>query len=212
MPSRTLPKKSASILIVDDHPSVAAGFALCFKLRGYAVDEAVDAPGAIKCCRESVPDVLVVDLGLPGMDGVELMGKLRKEFPSVRVVLITGSECPAQVHRAASEMPDGFLHKRESITTLVTTVESALVGGSAVSQEIMALSKRAKNTAMVSKLSDAELAVLRMLAEGLSSKEIARRRNCSEGTVEKQRKSLFEKLGVRSAMSALRAGRESGLI
>ena len=213
MPSRTQPKKSVNVLIVDDDHSVATAYALCFKWKGHVPQEAYDAESALAMCREAALDVALVDLGLPGKSGIELLEELRASLPKLLVVFLTASHSPELIHRAMAAGPDGFVQKAEDFEEIVHTVEEVAEGRKVFSREVVELDRRGRDSQIGGiLLSAAEHSVLRLMADGRSTKEIASLRHSTESTVDKQRGALFAKLGVHCAIDALNKARQRGLL
>lgn len=214
MPSRTHPKKPFNVLIVDDHDSVAFSYAFVFKHRGHTADIALDAEAALLRCKQAMPDVVLSDLTLPGKSGIELLEALREMSPKPLVVFTTGSTCPIVVHRAMSAKPDGFVMKVESMNEILHTVEEVVDGRTVFTREVMDLDRRGAVSKLGREilLSAAEDSVLRLLALGKTTKEIAMLRHSSESTVEKQRGAILAKLGVHRAVEAVNEARRIGLV
>ena len=214
MPSRTQRKRPIKLLIVDGHPCVATAFSVCFERKGHVSQAAYDAESALVMCREVMPEVVLVDLGLPGKGGIELLGELRAILPKLLVVFITASASPEFIHRAMTLGPDGFVQKRDQLEEIVHTVEEVAEGRKVFTREVMELAQRGSASTLRGGigLSAAEEIVLRLMDIGKSTKEIALLRVTSESTVEKQRGAIFVKLGVHCATEAVNKARQLGLV
>ncbi len=200
---------SIRILIVDDHPLLRAGLRALIDAEPdmTVVAEAGDGIEAQRLFVSFLPDIVLMDLRLPGIGGVEAILAIRKDFPAARIIVITTYDTDEDVHRALQSGAQSYLLKdmpKEQIFSVIRSVhagEPTLPGRiEAMLQERMARPE----------LSPREIEVLQSLSKGLSNKEIAESLAISEDTVKFRLKGLFAKLGVpdrtAAVMSALRHG------
>lgn len=196
------------ILLVDDHPLVRAGVRRV--LEGASdlevVGEASDGAAALEAIRDLRPDVLILDLGMPRMDGLSVLQRARLILPTVKILVLTMHASPEYVARAIQAGADGYLLKESAVQELLTAIQTVVAGRGFHSPQIqLELARLVRNGAdgavssrELDRLSDREREVLRAIAEGSSTKEIAARFGISTRTVETHRASLTRKLGLRS--------------
>ncbi|MDE1155961.1 MAG: response regulator transcription factor [Acidobacteriaceae bacterium] len=183
-----------SVLIVDDHPMVREGLAGILKRSGITVAGlGATAQQAVDLFRAKRPDVVLMDLRLPDGSGVEALRMIRAIDPQARVVMLTSSQADAAIYSAMSSGASGYLLKGIDGATLVQQIRHVVEGGRAMAPEAVE-----KLTGYLSerKLSERELEVLRLVAQGNSNKEIAKRLFVTEDAI---------KLHVRNTMTKLHA-------
>jgi DNA-binding NarL/FixJ family response regulator len=199
------------VLTVDDHPLLRDGIA------GLIADEsdmtvvAVGATGreAIEQFRAHRPDVTLMDLQMPEMNGVEATARIRAEFPDARIIVLTTYSSDAQVALAINAGASGYLLKDAIRTELLRTIRAVHAGRRVLSPEItFALANQAAGDA----LSPSEMRVLRLIADGKSNKEIAASLSITEESVKGQVKNILSKLGARDRTHAAVIGLRNGLI
>lgn len=202
-------------MLVDDHPVVRDG------LRGMfdtiedieVVGEASDGEQAVLLAEAEQPDVVVMDLRMPGAGGVEAIRELRRLGVAARVLVLTTFDADADVLDAVAAGATGYLLKDAPGDELVRAVRSAHRGEAVLSPAVASrLMTRAASPAPSSPgLSKRELEVLRLVAAGATNREAARTLFISETTVKTHLLHLFEKLGVRDRASAVDAAHRAGL-
>ncbi|SEL07130.1 response regulator [Streptacidiphilus jiangxiensis] len=205
------------LLIVDDHPIVRDG------LRGIfaqdpdfeVVGEASDGAEAVERALALTPDVVLLDLRMPGVGGVEAIRRLRERAPQVRVLVVTTYDSDADVLPAIEAGATGYLLKDAPREELVRAVRAAHQGQAVlaptVAQKLLG-AVRAPQPAPTALLTDRELDILRLVAAGTSNKEAAKRLFISEATVKTHLLHLYGKLGVRDRAAAVAAGYQRGLL
>jgi two-component system NarL family response regulator len=207
MTDRTAPK--IRVLIVDDHPTFRMGLvALVNSQPDMMVQaEAVTGEEALEIYRRDPTDLVLMDLRLPGIGGVEATLTLLKRHPDAKVVVLTTYDADEDIYRAMQSGAKSYLLKDMSTEQIVGTMR-AVFAGSADLPAIVA--QRLTERARREDLSTREQEVLHHLIRGRSNKEIAAALFISEETVKSHLKTLFTKLGVRdrtdAAISALRHG------
>jgi len=181
------------------------------------VGEVADGAAALAALGEARPDVLVLDLSMPGMDGFELLRRAREAAPQVKRLVLSMHADAEYVARAVREGADGYLLKDSAVQDLVAAIEAVCAGRTFHSPEVQrSLSDlvRAGGAAEspLAELTAREREVLRCIAEGLSTRDIAARFDISARTVETHRANLMRKLAVRSVAQLVRLAIREGLV
>ncbi|TDP28360.1 LuxR family two component transcriptional regulator [Idiomarina aquatica] len=211
-----------NILLVDDQTLVRQGLKSLLEMseRVAVIAEAENGNSAIAAVSQYRPDVVLMDIRMPEMDGIEAVSQLSKEFPSVAVLMLTTFDDHASVIAAIQAGAKGYLLKDVSLETLVDAIEALYRGESwiqpVVTERIIkglqSVRPQTPTTDLVEPLTDKELAVLRLVAAGLSNQEIAESLFKSTGTVKNQVSSLMAKLEVRDRTRAVLKAIELGLL
>lgn len=208
------------ILIAEDHGLVRAG--LCRIIEDSreikVIAEAENGSQAISRIRESCPDVAVIDLSMPGMDGLEVIEQLSHLQPDLPIIVLTMHEEDQYVIRAIKAGAKGYVTKRSAPEHLVAAIKKVHAGGVYLSQK--AAEALAVHTANVHKggrslldgLSNREIQVLRRLALGQTNREIADSYNISIKTVDTYRQRLLKKLNLRNNADLSRFAIQHGLV
>jgi DNA-binding NarL/FixJ family response regulator len=208
-----------SVLIADDHGLVREGLRRVIEGEsGVAVcAEAADGEEVLAQVERQRPDVVLLDVQMPRLGGLETLGRLRARHPSVKVILLSvRSEAPL-VHSALALGADGYLEKSVEPAAIGRAVRDVMRGGSCFSPGVQReLVARLRDPDLggeaFASLSAREREVLRLLAEGLSAKEAAARLQVAPKTCEAHRASLMRKLGVRKATELVRIALRYGLV
>lgn len=203
------------ILIVDDHPVVRAGLRTLLDGRAelVVVAEAGDGESALRAAADHRPDVVLCDLRLgPGIDGVAVTRALAASpVTPPAVVILTTYDHDADIVRAVEAGAAGYLLKDAATDELVAAIVAAAAGETVLSPTMTARMIATIRTRRAG-LSDRELDVLRLVADGLSNREIAKTLFVSEATVKTHLNHAFGKLGVDSRTAAVAAARSAGLV
>lgn len=212
------------LLIVDDQRLMREGLRTLLELEhGFEiVGEAADGQAALDAYAELKPDVVLMDIRMPGMDGVEATRRLCVSWPETRVIILTTFDDDANVFEGLRAGAVGYLLKDLSGQELANAVRTVYKGGAliepAVAKRVMAEFARLHPPArtiqegLPEPLSERELAVLKLVSAGLSNREIGNKLGLSEGTVKNYVTSILQKIGVRDRTQAALRGRELGLI
>lgn len=205
------------LLIVDDHPVVRTGLRHLFETQpGFAVTgEAADGAAAVEAVATDRPDIVLMDLRMPVMDGVEAIRRIRALADPPPVLVLTTYDSDVQILAAIEAGAAGYLLKDAPREILFSSVLSAVAGGSPLAPTVAArLVHRLGNRAAraLEPLTPRELDVVRLVARGSSNREIARDLRISQATVKTHLLSIFEKLGVADRTSAVVTALERGLI
>lgn len=203
------PAARLRLLIAEDHFVTRMGLKAVFGAEPDVdiVAEAENGPDAIALYREHRPDIAVIDLRLPGKDGVEIVKEIRAEFQDARIVILTSSEGSEGVYRALQAGARAYLMKDAKGSELVRALRDVHAGKKVLPPEVaVRLAERMPQ----SDLSPRELEVLRLVADGKSNKRIADALGLSEATVRTHVSNILSKLGVddrtQAATEALRRG------
>jgi DNA-binding NarL/FixJ family response regulator len=198
------------ILVVDDHPVVREGVeALVRRQRDMRiVAQAANGREAIEQFREHRPDVTLMDLQMPEMNGLDALIALRGEFPQARVIVLTTYVGDVQVLRAIKAGALAYLLKNALHKELLDTIRAVHAGKKYISPDAsFELAEHASDAA----LTPAEVRVLRFIAEGDSNKEIATHLSVSEDTVKGQVRNILSKLGAKDRTHAAMIGVKRGI-
>lgn len=201
------------VLVVDDHWIVRQGLRLFLKDEPglTVVGEAEDGEEAVRLASELRPDVVLMDILMPGLDGIEATARIKAEVPDVEVIALTSVLRDNSVSEAIQAGAIGYLLKDTNGAELVRAIRSAAEGKVQLSPEAATrLAREVRSPGHVEHLTEREAEILRLVARGLANKEIARQLSISEKTVKVHLNNVFGKLGVHSrtqaALHAIRAG------
>jgi DNA-binding NarL/FixJ family response regulator len=212
------------LMIVDDQKLMREGLRTLLELEGgfEIVAEAGDGQAALDAYAELQPDVVLMDIRMPGMDGVEATRRLHEKWSNARVIILTTFNDDAYVFEALRVGALGYLLKDLSGHELANAVQTVANGGvlidPSVARKVVAEfarltpSARPINDGLPDPLTERELDVLRLLAEGMSNREIGNKLSLTEGTVKNYVTNVLQKIGVRDRTQAALRGRELGLI
>jgi len=199
------------ILSVDDHPLLREGVAALVGGQGdmSLVAEAANGREAIQQFRAHRPDVTLMDLQMPEMNGLDAIIAIRGEFAEARIIVLTTYAGDVQVLRALKAGAQGYLLKNSLHKELLETIRAVHAGKKAISTEASyQLAEHATDDA----LTPAEIRVLRLIAEGNANKEIAAQLSVSEDTVKGQVRNILSKLGANDRTHAAMIGVKRGII
>ncbi|MBI5965840.1 MAG: response regulator transcription factor [Chloroflexi bacterium] len=210
------------ILIADDHLIIRQGLRLILETENdfELVGEASDGAEALSLCKKLKPDIVLMDLRMPNMDGLTAIEKLRVEQPEIAVVILTTFNEDDLMFRGLQAGARGYLLKDTGRVALFDTIRAAVRGETLLKPEIMArvLSRahtpsatETKTTELIN-LTEREQEVLKAVARGERSKEIASHLGISERTVKAHLASIYNKLGVDSRAAAIAVAAQRGLL
>jgi len=213
------------LLLVDDQRLMREGLRTLLELEQdfEIAGEAGDGQAALEAYAELKPDVVLMDIRMPTLDGVEATRRLCNQWPEARVIILTTFDDDANVFEGLRAGALGYLLKDVSGAELASAVRTVMKGGAliepSVARRVFAEfarltppASRERVEALPEALSDRELEVLRLIAQGLSNKEIGQRLSLVEGTVKNYVTNVLQKIGVRDRTQAALRARELGLI
>ncbi|HEY3901770.1 MAG TPA: response regulator transcription factor [Chthoniobacter sp.] len=207
-----MPKtKPIRILVVDDHHVVRSGLvaSLGIETDMNVVAEAATAEEAATQFRRHQPDVVLMDLRLPGTNGTEATSELRAQWPDARVLMFTTYDNEEDIYRAMQAGARGYLLKSAPREELLAAIRAVAVGERHLAP---ALAHRLAGRVAAADVSDRERQVLQLIARGKANKEIAVALGISEETVKRHASNLFVKMGVADRAQATSEGIRRGLI
>jgi DNA-binding NarL/FixJ family response regulator len=221
-PQRTLPA-SIRVVIADDHAVVREGLRSLVEAQPgiSVVGEAADGQEAWQCACDLEPDVLVLDLSMPGVGGAEAAERIARECPRVRVLALTMHEERGYVSRVLRAGAAGYVLKRTASSELVRAIRAVASGGTYVDPSLAGAlladssaravrPPRADGAARLGELTARETEVLRLVARGHSNKEIAVALEISVKTVETHKANAMTKLGLRTRAAVVRFAMDEG--
>ena len=210
--------RPTSVLIADDHPLFREAIARVIAGRAdlELVAEASDGRAALERIRELEPDVAVIDVRMPELDGSDVLLALRKEGLRTNVVFLSAFLDAKTVYDAVAAGAHAYLSKEAETDEIVTAILAAARGETILGPEVQTglaeqIRLREENDARP-RLSDREHEVLKLIAQGLSAPEIAERIHLSTATVKTHLQHLYEKLGVSERAAAVAEGMRRGLV
>jgi two-component system, NarL family, response regulator len=199
------------ILTVDDHPLVRQGIAGLVGVQPdmILIGEASNGRDAIQQFRTHRPDVTLMDLQMPEMNGLDALIAIRNEFPDAKIIVLTTYAGDAQILRALKSGAQGYLLKNTLHKELLETIRAVHAGKKTLSPEV---SYQVAEHATDDTLTPAEVAVLRLIAAGNANKQIADRLSITEETVKSRVKSILSKLDANDRTHAAMIGLKRGII
>lgn len=216
--SRTAPRKR--LLLADDHALMLDGLARLLSSEFDIVGTVTDGRSLMTEAARLTPDAIVLDIGMPELNGIEAARRLSKIVPSARLIFVTQQLDPAYVHAAFAGGARAYVAKQSAATELITAIrlvfEDQYYVTSLVSPEsaVLARANPTRNPAEFfgSKLTPRQREVLQLVAEGKSTKEISAVLNISPKTVEFHRNSLMDELGMRTIAELTRYALARGIV
>jgi len=207
------------VLLVDDHVLVRAGIrALVDMIEGVeVVGEAGNGSEALRLSEELQPDLVLLDITMPGLSGFSTLEQITSQFPKVRVVMLTMHEAREYAMQALSSGAAGFIPKSAASTELRQAIETVMGGKTYLSHETAlenrpATAKAAQEQEILERLTPRQRQILILIAEGKSTKEIAGSLNISGKTVESHRAQLTERLDIHDVAGLVRFAIKTNLI
>jgi DNA-binding NarL/FixJ family response regulator len=202
------------LVVVDDHPVVRHGLVamLRYERDMQVVGEAEDGMQAVNRILELLPDVVLLDLNLPKLSGIEVMRQVRAQQPQIRFLVLTTYDTDEYIGPALEAGAQGYLLKDATPDELTRAVRSLAAGGAALEEGVAARVLESIAEPGGDELSARELEVLRLLVAGASNKTVAAQLNLSENTIKSHLSHIFSKLRVQSRAEAVAAALQRGLV
>jgi two-component system nitrate/nitrite response regulator NarL len=217
--SASTAKKAIRVMLVDDHPVVRKGLASCLARHEnlQIIGEASDGREALSKARELTPDVILMDIDMPEMNGLTAVDLLRKEMPNVRVIILSMHSYSEYVLRILQSGARGYILKEASTDDLVQAIETVYSGETFFSSDVARMALKqfvlgSGENATGGHISNRECEVLVAIAEGLSNKEIAVRLGVGVRTIETHRERIMRKLNIHSIAGLTKYAIAQGLI
>lgn len=200
----------ATIMLVDDHPLLRKGLKQLISMEDdlAVIAECSNGADALVQAAELDPDLIILDLNMQGMDGIETLKRMRDQGVTSRIVMLTVSDADEDIVAAITHGADGYLLKDMDPELLMEQIIRAIDGKMVLSEaitEVLATALRRPSAPTFSKLdslTNREREILELIAKGMSNKLIARELDISDGTVKVHVKHLLKKLGLRSRVEA----------
>jgi len=211
---------ATKILIADDHGLLRAGLrALLNAEEDFVVlGAARDSTEALELSLQLRPDLVLMDISMPGAGGIETTRKLKERLPSVRVLILTIHEDKSLLREAIQGGADGYILKRAVESELITAIQAVMRGDlyvhPAMTRVLLAEQPSTKSSASdpVEPLTNREIEVLKLIVQGHTNRQMADRLNLSVRTVETHRANIMGKLGLRSRVELVRYATENSLL
>ncbi len=208
------------LLIVEDHALVRAGFiALLKTLKGFeVVGEAENGHQALRLIEVHRPQVVLMDIAMPGLNGIEAASRIHKKYPEIKVIILSMHANEEYVVQALRNGAKGYLLKDAGLAELELAVRAVVRGEVYLSPPISRrvveelLRRRGEETDPLGQLTPRQREILQMIAEGLTTKEIAARLDLSIKTVDTHRTQLMERLNLHDVAGLVRFAVRVGLV
>jgi DNA-binding NarL/FixJ family response regulator len=199
------------VLCVDDHPLVRKGIAsiLATESDVQLVAEAGDGQDALQLFRQHKPDVTLMDLRMPRLDGIEAVKQIRAEFPDAKIIALTSYDGDQDIYRALEAGVRGYLLKEMVHAEVLRAIRIVHSGKRLMPPEVAArLTEHFPHSALTPR----EIEVLALVAKGLANKEVASHLGTASGTIKMHVQNILEKLGASDRTHAVTIGLQRGII
>jgi DNA-binding NarL/FixJ family response regulator len=202
------------VLVADDHPVVRAGLVgvLATAVDLEVVGEAADGALAVRLAGELLPDVVMMDLQMPALDGAGATAEITRRWPSVRVLIVTTYDTDADIVRAVEAGAAGYVLKDTPLPQLLDAVRSAASGETVLAPSVAARLMRRMRQPSQTTVTPRELEVLALVARGLTNADVGRELFIGEATVKTHLLRTFAKLGVDDRTAAVTVAIELGIL
>lgn len=208
------------ILIVDDHAIFRDGLRLkiCAQPGMEVTGEAANGRDALEAIESSRPDIVMLDILMPGCNGIEIAGRILAEHPKLKIIILSAMADAGSVNQAVKAGVSGYLLKSNAADEVIRAIHAVMEGNTFLSPEVAGVLMSScrsmlgpKHTPAETTLSEREIEVLKLIADGLRTKEIAVRLNIASKTVDTYRLRLKTKLGCDSTAELIRHALRAGI-
>lgn len=207
---------SKNVLIVDDHPVICQAIRYALEPQGYVIiGEVSDGLSAVEMIESLKPDIVILDISLEKLDGLSVLNRIMREKLDARVLVFTSQSVDTYAMRCFQAGASGFVSKNEPITRLLKAIETVAEGYVFFPKRSIPhheTERRASSDGTLSELTNRELQILKLLAEGLSNLDIAERLHLSNKTVSGHKINLQSKLGVSTVVDLANIARHHNLV
>ena len=202
------------LLLADDHPVLRDGLAAILETQPdfKVIGQAGDGEEAVRLARAERPDVTLMDLDMPGVDGVEATRRIRAENAAARILVFTAFDTDERILGAVQAGAQGYLLKGAPREELFNAIRVVHAGGSLLHPVVATKLLRAMHTPPTEALTEREMDVVRLMGQGFQNKEIAAQLHISERTVKFHVSAILGKLGAGNRTEAVRLAAQQGLI
>jgi DNA-binding NarL/FixJ family response regulator len=209
--STSVPAPVIRVICVDDHPLVRKGIALILGNEAdmELVGEAGNGRDAVQLFRQLRPDVTLMDIRMPEVDGISAVKQIRADFPDAKIIALTSFDGDQDIYRALEAGVRSYLLKESVHTEVLATIRSVYAGKRLISREA---SERLTTFSHNESLSLKEVEVLILVAQGLSNKEIAAKLGKAAGTIKIHVQNILDKLGASDRTHAVTIATQRGII
>ncbi len=198
----------ATVLLIDDHTLFREGLAGLLRRKPdlQVIGSASNGEEGLKLARATMPDLILMDVNMPGMSGLETMRRIKAEMPDVRVVMVTMSEDDRDLFEAIKSGSQGYILKNASPDELFKFIDAVFAGEMPISgvmaTKMLREFRRPADESPREELTERELEVLQHVANGLTNQQIAEQLNISEHTVKKHYRNIMAKLHLQNRVQA----------
>jgi len=214
-----MPLTSVKVLLVEDHAILRAGLrAILAEENGFAVvGEAADGREGIRCAASLQPDLALMDISMPNMNGTEAIRQIKQRSPATKILILTIHKSEGYVHTSMAAGADGYALKDDTKEQLLSAIGQVIRGGTYLSPAVSGLLLGAylrgePNLPSWERLTSRERQILKLIATGLKTREIAESLSVSTKTVEKHRTNLMRKLDLHSISALTTYAIKNGLL
>jgi len=207
------------VVVADDHSLFLDGITSLLEAVGYEiVEQASNGRQALEAVRHHRPDLVLLDITMPEMDGLETLGAIKEELPDTRVVMLTVSDEDSDLFKAVQLGADGYLLKDLNSKEFINMIEGLEKGEAAINRKMAARvmsgfqQLATQKTEEPNQLTEREIELLHWMVEGLSNKGIAQKLFISENTVKYHIRNILQKLGAQNRTEAVATAIRQGLI
>lgn len=205
----------SKIMIVDDHPVVRLAVRILLESKGYEITSETDnGIDALRLAKETLPDVVILDIGIPKLDGLQVISRLRTRDSKTRILVLTSQNSDFISFRCMTAGASGFVNKGEDLGELAGAVKAVLSGYSIFPSGMIVVATEGEQSEqhMLASLSDRELMVLQQLARGLTNKQIADSMMLSNKTISTYKTRLLRKLNAKTLVALLEFAKRHAVI